>query len=128
MAVLLLGVWKWKWWYAWPVVIGFLIIDGAYFVANLTKVPEGGWFPLLVGAIAFTMLTTWARGRNLMRERMSEASLPLTVFAKSGRSSAQRVPGTAIFMASSGNGVPAALLHNIKHNKVLHERVVVLDG
>ncbi|NVD43604.1 potassium transporter Kup [Qipengyuania atrilutea] len=126
MAVLLVGVWKWRWWYAAPVVILFLIVDGAYFAANLTKVGDGGWFPLLVGAIAFTLLTTWAKGRKLMRERMSEVALPLEIFAKSAKNSATRVPGTAIFMASSKGGVPSALLHNIKHNKVLHERVVIL--
>ncbi|MEM7779833.1 MAG: potassium transporter Kup [Pseudomonadota bacterium] len=126
MAVLLVGVWKWKWWYAAPVVIVFLIVDGAYFAANLTKVPDGGWFPLMVGFIAFTLLTTWARGRKLMRERMGEGALPMEIFAKSAKNSALRVPGTAIFMASNTAGVPSALLHNIKHNKVLHERVVIL--
>ncbi|MEP3420132.1 MAG: potassium transporter Kup [Erythrobacter sp.] len=126
MAVLLVGVWKWKWWYAAPVVILFLIVDGAYFAANLTKVPEGGWFPLAVGFVAFLLLTTWARGRKLMRERMSEHALPMEIFAKSAKNSALRVPGTAIFMASASSGVPSALLHNIKHNKVLHERVVIL--
>ncbi|MCB2079550.1 MAG: potassium transporter Kup, partial [Novosphingobium sp.] len=126
MAVLVMAVWKWKWWYAAPVVLIFFIVDGAYFAANLPKVPDGGWFPLLVGAIAFTLLTTWARGRKLMREKMIEAALPLDVFAKSAHGSATRVPGTAIFMASSNAGAPSALLHNIKHNKVLHERVVVL--
>ncbi|MEM7700718.1 MAG: potassium transporter Kup [Pseudomonadota bacterium] len=126
MGVLFVGVWKWKWWYAAPVVIFFLIIDGAYFAANLTKVPQGGWFPLMVGFIAFLLLTTWARGRNLMRARMSEHALPMEIFAKSAKNSATRVPGTAIFMASQSSGVPSALLHNIKHNKVLHERVVIL--
>ncbi len=126
MAVLLVGVWKWKWWYAAPVVLLFLIVDGAYFAANLTKVPEGGWFPLAVGFVAFLLLTTWARGRKLMREKMSEHALPLEIFAKSAKNSTLRVPGTAIFMASSSSGVPSALLHNIKHNKVLHERVVIL--
>ncbi|MEM6475595.1 MAG: potassium transporter Kup [Pseudomonadota bacterium] len=126
MAVLLVGVWKWKWWYAAPVVLLFLIVDGAYFAANLTKVPEGGWFPLMIGFIAFLLLTTWARGRKLMRERMSELALPMEIFAKSANNSAVRVPGTAIFMASASSGVPSALLHNIKHNKVLHERVVIL--
>ncbi len=126
MAILFVGVWKWKWWYAAPVVLVFLIVDGAYFAANLTKVPQGGWFPLLVGFIAFLLLTTWARGRKLMRERMSEHALPMEIFAKSAKNSATRVPGTAIFMASQSSGVPSALLHNIKHNKVLHERVVIL--
>ncbi|MFZ1742408.1 MAG: KUP/HAK/KT family potassium transporter, partial [Pontixanthobacter sp.] len=126
LAVLLTQLWKWKPYFAIPLLAVFFLIDGAYLAANLTKVPDGGWFPLLIGAIAFTFLTTWARGRKLMRERMSEVALPIEIFAKSANNSAVRVPGTAIFMASTGNGVPSALLHNIKHNKVLHERVVIL--
>ncbi len=126
MAVLFVGVWKWKWWYAAPIVLLFLIVDGAYFAANLTKVADGGWFPLAVGVVAFMLLTTWSRGRRLMRARMSEHALPMEIFAKSAKNSALRVPGTAIFMASQSSGVPSALLHNIKHNKVLHERVVIL--
>ena len=126
MGVLLIGVWKWRPVIAIPVVLVFLIVDGAYFAANLMKVPSGGWFPLLVGAIAFTLLTTWAKGRKLMRQHMAEATLPLDIFAKSGRNSTAKVPGTAIFMNSGSNGTPSALLHNIKHNKVLHDRVVVL--
>ncbi len=126
MGVLFIGVWKWPKWVAIPIVLVFLIVDGAYFAANLLKVPSGGWFPLVVGAIAFTILTTWAKGRKLMRSRMTEMGLPLDIFAKSARSSTARVPGTAIFMNSGSSGTPSALLHNIKHNKVLHERVVVL--
>ncbi len=126
MAVLFVGVWKWRMWIAVPVVLVFLIVDGAYFAANATKIPDGGWFPLLVGAIAFTLLTTWAKGRKLMRGRMTEVGLPLDIFAKSANSSTKRVSGTAIFMNSGSKGTPSALLHNIKHNKVLHERVVVL--
>lgn len=126
MAVLLIVLWRWKLWLAVPVIVTFFVVDGAYFAANATKVPDGGWFPLLIGGIAFTLLTTWNKGRRLMRDRMTEAALPLNVFAKSAHGSAARVPGTAIFMASSNAGVPSALLHNIKHNKVLHERVVVL--
>jgi len=126
MGVLLLAVWRWKWWLAVPVILTFLIVDGGYFAANAVKIPHGGWFPLLVGAFAFTLLTTWAKGRKLMRERMGEVGLPLEIFAKSARNSTAKVPGTAIFMNSGSNGTPSALLHNIKHNKVLHERVVVL--
>ncbi|WP_429860918.1 potassium transporter Kup [Caenibius tardaugens] len=125
LAVVVMAVWKWKWWLALPVLAVVFIVDGAYFAANFMKVPDGGWFPLLIGGVAFTMLTTWARGRVLMRERMAEASLPMEVFIKSA-GSALRVPGTAIFMASNTGGVPSGLLHNIKHNKVLHERVVIL--
>jgi len=126
MAVLLVAVWKWKWYFWVPVALLFLIVDGAYFLANATKIPSGGWFPLLVGGVAFIMLTTWSKGRRLMRARMAEVSLPLDIFAKSARNSTARVPGTAIFMHSGASGTPSALLHNIKHNKVLHERVVVL--
>ncbi|OYW45136.1 MAG: potassium transporter Kup [Sphingomonadales bacterium 32-68-7] len=126
MAVLLLAVWKWRWVAAVPVVVVFFLVDGAYFAANATKIPDGGWFPLLVGAVAFTLLTTWSKGRRLMRERMAEVGLPLEIFAKSARNSTARVPGTAIFMNSGASGTPSALLHNIKHNKVLHERVVIL--
>jgi KUP system potassium uptake protein len=126
MGVLFVVVWKWRMIVAVPVVLLFLVVDGAYFAANLVKVPDGGWFPLLVGAVAFTMLTTWAKGRRLMRQRMTEMGLPLDIFAKSARNSTAQVPGTAIFMNSGASGTPSALLHNIKHNKVLHERVVVL--
>ena len=126
LAVVVTLLWRWKWWWAAPVVAIFFIVDGAYFAANLMKFADGGWFPLLIGAVAFTLLTTWAKGRRLMRERMSEMTLPLEIFAKSARGSAARVPGTAIFMNSGAHGTPSALLHNIKHNKVLHERVVVL--
>lgn len=126
LAVLVTLLWRWKWWLSAPLLGVFFLVDGAYFAANLTKVPDGGWFPLLVGGFAFTLLTTWARGRRLMRERMSEVGLPLEIFAKSARNSTAKVPGTAIFMNSGSSGTPSALLHNIKHNKVLHERVVVL--
>jgi KUP system potassium uptake protein len=126
LAVLVTLLWRWKWYVAVPVLATFFIVDGAYFAANLMKVADGGWFPLLIGAFAFTLLTTWAKGRRLMRARMSEMGLPLEIFAKSARNSTARVPGTAIFMNSGAHGTPSALLHNIKHNKVLHERVVVL--
>ena len=126
LAAVLTALWRWPLWKALPLVAVFLIVDLAYFGANLIKVPQGGWVPLFIGFVIFTLLTTWARGRKLMRERMSESALPLEIFAKSAKNSAVRVPGTAIFMASSTAGVPSALLHNIKHNKVLHERVVIL--
>lgn len=126
MAVLVIALWRWKLWYAVPLIIVFFIVDGAYFLANATKIPSGGWFPLVIGGIAFTLLTTWAKGRRLMRESMIEAALPIEVFVKSAQGSATRVKGTAIFMASSTKGVPPALLHNMKHNKVIHERVVIL--
>ena len=126
LSVVLITLWKWPRWKALPLLAVFIIVDIAYLGANLLKVPEGGYFPLLVGLVIFTLLTTWSRGRALMRERMAESTMPMEVFIKSASNSALRVPGTAIFMASSATGVPSALLHNIKHNKVLHERVIIL--
>ena len=126
LAAVLISLWRWPLWKALPLVAVFIVVDMAYLGANLLKVPQGGWVPLVIGLFIFTLLTTWSRGRTLMRANMAEGTIPIEVFAKSAHSSAQRVPGTAIFMASSAAGVPSALLHNIKHNKVLHERVVVL--
>ncbi len=126
LAAVLISLWRWPLWKALPLVLAFIIVDMAYLGANLIKVPDGGWVPLVIALAIFTMLTSWARGRLLMRQNMAEGTIPVEVFAKSAHSSAARVPGTAIFMASTNKGVPSALLHNIKHNKVLHERVVIL--
>ena len=126
IAVVLFGMWNWNRLVTIALLAVFFTIDLLYFSANLLKVPDGGWFPLLVGAFAFTLLTTWAKGRKLMIERMNEAALPMEVFIKSASASAARVPGTAVFMTTAMSGVPHALLHNLKHNKVLHERVMLL--
>ena len=126
LTVVLFSLWKWPAWKAIPLVAVFFLVDFAYLGANLLKVPDGGYFPLLIGLVIFTLLTSWSRGRVLMRQNMAEGSIPIEVFAKSAHSSAARVAGTAVFMASSSAGVPSALLHNIKHNKVLHDRVVIL--
>ena len=126
IAVLVVSIWKWPKWWAIPLLGVLLVIDGAYFASNLTKIPDGGWFPLLIGGIAFLLLTTWARGRHLMMLRLRESAMPIEVFIKSAASAATRVPGTAVFMTSSPEGVPHALLHNLKHNKVLHDRVLIL--
>jgi len=126
MAILIISVWKWNKWLAGLVIGTFLIVDGAYFAANLTKIPDGGWFPLLIGLIVFIFLTTWAKGRLLMQERLKESAMPMEIFIKSASRAATRVSGTAVFMTSSPQGVPHALLHNLKHNKVLHERIIVL--
>jgi KUP system potassium uptake protein len=126
LAVLLFSLWKWNKIGAGVLIAVFLLVDLAYFSANLTKVPDGGWFPLLIGFIAFTLLTTWAKGRELMLKRLNEVAMPVQVFVKSAANSAERVPGTAVFMTTARDGVPHALLHNLKHNKVLHERVILL--
>lgn len=126
LTVVLFRLWNWPIYYSVPLLSVFFLVDGAYFAANLTKVPSGGWFPLLVGFIIFTFLTTWSKGRKLMIDRMRESAMPIKVFIQSAATSATRVPGTAVFMTSSPEGVPHALLHNLKHNKVLHERIILL--
>ena len=126
LAVVLFRLWHWPAYYAVPLLALFFLVDGAYFSANLTKVPDGGWFPLLIGFIVFTFLTTWSKGRKLMIARMRESAMPISVFIQSAATAATRVPGTAVFMTSSAVGVPHALLHNLKHNRVLHDRVVLL--
>jgi KUP system potassium uptake protein len=126
LAVVLFVLWGWKKRYAIPLLALFFLVDGAYFAANLTKVPDGGWFPLLVGLIIFVLLTTWSKGRKLMMTRLRASAMPVKIFIESAANSATRVPGTAVFMTSTPEGVPHALLHNLKHNKVLHERVILL--
>jgi KUP system potassium uptake protein len=126
LGFLVFQVWRWNRLLATAAIGLFLVIDGAYFASNITKIPDGGWFPLTVAAVLFTVLTTWATGRRLMRERLDETGLPLPVFIKSAAKSAQRVPGTAVFLSASSDSIPSALLHNLKHNKVLHDRVLIL--
>jgi len=113
----------------WQGAIGFAVfvtIDVLFLTSGLMKLFEGAWFPIFVGLIIFTLLSTWARGRDILRQKLSETSLPLTVFIKSAAKSAHRVRGTSVFLSASPNSIPSALLHNLKHNQVLHERVVIL--
>jgi KUP system potassium uptake protein len=126
LGILVFVDWKWNRLVATLVIGTLLIVEVTYFAANLTKIGDGGWFPLLVGLVAFTLLTTWARGRYLMQQRLKESAMPIQVFIKSASRAATRVPGTAVFMTSTPDGMPHALLHNLKHNKVLHERVIIL--
>ena len=126
IAVVLFSLWKWNRFAAGALLAVFFTIDLLYFASNMLKVPDGGWVPLVIGAIIFVLLTTWARGRRLMIMRMNEESLPIEVFIKSAATSATRVGGTAVYMTSATSGVPHALLHNLKHNKVLHDRVMLL--
>ena len=126
LGVMIFKVWK-KRLLLGGIMLGvFLLVDTVYLASNVTKIPDGGWFPLTVGVVIMLLLTTWARGRQLMIARMAEGTLPIKVFISSAASSATRVRGTAVFMTSSADGVPHALLHNLKHNKVLHERIVLL--
>ncbi|MEO7032001.1 MAG: KUP/HAK/KT family potassium transporter, partial [Herbaspirillum sp.] len=105
----------------------FLIIDIAFFSANMLKLFHGGWFPLLLGLFLFTVMLTWRRGRELLAENLKRDAIPLPDFLQSVfLAPPVRVPGTAIFLRGEGDGVPHAMLHNLSHNKVLHERVVFM--
>jgi KUP system potassium uptake protein len=124
--VVVFRIWKRPLWQGGIGFVVFVAVDLIFLASGLTKLFEGAWFPILVGLAIFTLLTTWATGRRLMRERLEETSLPLPVFIKSAAHSAHRVRGTAVFLSASPDSIPSALLHNLKHNQVLHERVLIL--
>jgi KUP system potassium uptake protein len=105
----------------------FLSIDLAYFSANIVKILVGGWFPVVVGIVVYTLLATWKRGREILFERLRPGAIQLQPFIDSiTEHPPVRVPGTAVFLTATQEGVPHALLHNLNHNKVLHERVLLL--
>jgi len=104
----------------------FLTVDMAFFLANATKIPYGGWFPLLIGLGIFVLLQTWKRGRELLMQGRMRDAMPFEDLQRSLSSRITRVAGTAVFLTGTTEGVPHALLHNLKHNKVLHERNVIL--
>ncbi|HEX7877838.1 MAG TPA: potassium transporter Kup [Candidatus Eisenbacteria bacterium] len=119
--------WRWPNWAALSLCATFLVIDLAFFGANIVKVADGGWFPLALGLAIFIIMTTWKRGRQILTARHRESEIPQTDFIKMIQDHPpHRVPGTAVFMYRNATGVPSALLHNLKHNRVLHERVVFL--
>ncbi|QAU25033.1 potassium transporter Kup [Dyella sp. M7H15-1] len=120
---------QWGWRLPWLIVVGacLLIIDLSFFSANLLKVEAGGWFPLVLGLGVFIVMTTWRRGRELVVREIKQGGLALMPFIKNiTEHPPLRVPGTAVFLTANQNAVPHALLHNLKHNKVLHERNVML--
>ena len=120
-------LWRWSPVIAFAISAPLFCIDFAFLTSNALKIPEGGWFPLLIGGIVFTLLTTWKRGRAVLMDRLAEDSMPLDLFIDSvGDNPPTRVPGTGVFLTSTPNRVPHALLHNLKHNKVIHQRVVFL--
>ena len=123
----MLLLWKWPPLLAVPLLIGLLLVDGLFFAANVPKVVQGGAFPVLAGAVLFTLMTTWKRGKQLLVERIDEGGLPLPIFIGSIRvQPPHRVQGTAVFLTARSDAVPHALLHNMLHNQVLHEQVVLL--
>jgi len=115
----------WPRWAAVLVFGSFFMIDVVFFAANALKIPEGGWVPLALGLCLLALMTSWKRGRTLLLDRWKHDSLPLAAFlARLPHSRTVRVPGMAIFMTGNPDYVPAALLHNLKHNKVLHDKVL----
>ena len=126
--VVMTRIWRWN------VVLSFALVaiivgnDVMFLAACLHKILEGGWFPLVVGITMFTLMSTWRRGREILKKRMNEGAMPLEDFVESmALSDTPKVPGTGIFLSAQSKGVPSALLHNLKHNKVLHGRVIILS-
>ena len=129
--LLAIPVFRTLWGWSRPVtalaITTFFVVDVTFFSANLLKLFQGGWFPLTIGLMVFTLMSTWKRGRVMLFNRLSSETMPLNLFINSiGGGSVQTVPGTAVFMTGSHKYVPHALLHNLKHNKILHERNVLL--
>jgi len=119
--------WRYPLWLCLAATGFFLVIDLAFFSASLLKIADGGWFPLAIGAAVFVVMSTWRRGREILYARLRASSVPLEPFLESlFVDPPPRVPGTAVFMTSTPEVTPHALLHNLNHNKVLHERVVFL--
>ncbi len=120
--------WRWPLWTAVPFVSGFLLIDCIFFSANLMKVVEGGWVPLLLGCCTMVVMWTFVRGNSLLSQKMLRDSIPIKDLIRMlEKSKPTRVPGTAIFLTNQLDVAPSALLHNLKHNKVLHENVWIMS-
>ena len=120
-------LWNWPLWAVVGLGIVGVTIDATLFGANAVKIEEGGWFPLVLGLVAFVVMTTWRKGRDLVLRELKTSSIALEPFVESITTHPPlRVPGTAIFLTANAHGVPSAMLHNLKHNKVLHERNILL--
>jgi KUP system potassium uptake protein len=120
-------IWKWKMWMVVLVIGSMAVVDAFFLASNAVKFTAGGWVPVLIGTAIFAMLMTWKRGRALMFRRLTEQGIPLKPFLEGLDSHPPvKVQGTAIFMSSTVDTVPHALLHNLKHNKILHEQTVFL--
>jgi KUP system potassium uptake protein len=122
------SLWKWSAPASMALFGVFLLIDVTFFSANLLKVSEGGWVPLVFGLGVFTLMSTWKRGRRLLRERLEADSMPLDAFIASASLGCATAPGTAVFMTTNLDSVPHALLHSLKHYKSLHSKVILLNA
>ncbi len=120
--------WRWPLWTAAPLTAAFLSADLSFFGANLVKFEDGGWFPIALAAGVFTLMSTWRAGRDVLARQLRESGLPLDLFLPDlEKHPPHRIPGTAVFMTSNPEGVPPVMLHHLKHNKVLHERVLLVS-
>jgi len=124
-AFMIVLYWEWPLIVAIPVITVLLVTDLTYFAANALKIPQGGWFPLGIAVLSFTVLTTWKRGRKLLSDAISSQAVPIEIVLDSA-DGVNRAEGTAVFLTSLRDGTPSSLLHNLKHNQVLHERNVLL--
>jgi KUP system potassium uptake protein len=118
-------LWHWKPWIVFPLIGAFLVVDVAFFSANIVKVAQGGWFPLAIGFMSFTVLMTWKRGRALLFREMRKQDVPVDEFVANVDPSIPRVPRMAVFLTARSDGVPKAMLHNLRHNCILHKWVVL---
>jgi len=120
-------IWGWSKLRTGALISLFLVVDVSFFTANVLKIPDGGWVPLVIGIFIFTLMLTWKTGRSLLYQTLKNDAMELSPFIEAiGQHPPTRVPGTALFMTPNPDGVPHAMLHNLKHNKVLHEQVVIL--
>ncbi len=127
-AVVARNRWHWSRWRVGVLTALFLVVDLAFVGANLLKVPDGGWFPLMVAATIYAMMSTWKYGRARLLDLVRENTLPMDLFLQDiARRKPHRVPGTAVFLTSDASGAPPVLLHHLKHNQVLHEKVMLLS-
>ncbi|MEZ5215367.1 MAG: KUP/HAK/KT family potassium transporter [Ilumatobacteraceae bacterium] len=122
-------LWNWNKAKVFAIGLPLLVIDIGFFVAQVIKIPHGGWFALLVGIAQFTMMTTWRRGRTIVAKEIQRAEIPIDSFVESlpDNETWQRVPGTAVFLFKDAGAAPPALLENMRHNKVLHDTVLLLS-
>ena len=126
--VVVLSLWKWNPYLSALVALAFLIIDFAFLGANIPKIPEGGWFPLAIGGLVFTLLSTWKRGRTILQEKLQEQAMPVDEFvALLNKAPPVPVSGTAVYMSTSRQGIPVPLLNNLRHNHVMHDNVIILS-
>lgn len=125
IAFVIVLFWRWPLAIAIPVIAVLLTVDLTYFAANALKIPQGGWFPIGIALLSFTVLTTWKKGRQLLFDEIARQSVPMQVIIDNA-DTIDRVSGTAIYLTSFSEGAPSAMLHNLKHNQVLHERNVFL--